>query len=285
MAAIERIEIMLVDLPPKVVRTDAIQAFVSQETPIVRDPRRATARSAPATATPSAPAARRSSALLHDHLAPELIGRDAEPIEAIWRRPLLRHPRHRRRARSPRWRWPRSTPRSGTCAAGGRAAAAACWPAARRSGCRSTTTEGGWLQLEPTSWSSEALRRQGARLRPARRSRSASRTSPRTSRGSRRCARRSAPRSRSWSTPTRRSRSTRRSAAPGCFEPLDLAWFEEPLPAEDLGGHVRLAAAPACRSRSASRSTASSTSASTCSAVPARSSRSTSPASAASRRG
>ena len=25
------------------------------------------------------------------------------------------------------------------------------------------------------------------------------------------------------------------------YEPLDLAWFEEPLPAEDLGGHVRLA--------------------------------------------
>jgi len=24
------------------------------------------------------------------------------------------------------------------------------------------------------------------------------------------------------------------------YEPLDLAWFEEPLPAEDLGGHVRL---------------------------------------------
>ena len=24
------------------------------------------------------------------------------------------------------------------------------------------------------------------------------------------------------------------------FEALDLAWFEEPLPAEDLGGHVRL---------------------------------------------
>ena len=26
------------------------------------------------------------------------------------------------------------------------------------------------------------------------------------------------------------------------YEPVDLAWFEEPLPAEDLGGHVRLAA-------------------------------------------
>jgi L-alanine-DL-glutamate epimerase-like enolase superfamily enzyme len=24
------------------------------------------------------------------------------------------------------------------------------------------------------------------------------------------------------------------------YEPFDLAWFEEPLPAEDLGGHVRL---------------------------------------------
>jgi L-alanine-DL-glutamate epimerase-like enolase superfamily enzyme len=26
------------------------------------------------------------------------------------------------------------------------------------------------------------------------------------------------------------------------FEPFDLAWFEEPMPAEDLGGHIRLAA-------------------------------------------
>jgi L-alanine-DL-glutamate epimerase-like enolase superfamily enzyme len=29
------------------------------------------------------------------------------------------------------------------------------------------------------------------------------------------------------------------------YERLDLAWFEEPLPAEDLGGHARLAAATA----------------------------------------
>jgi L-alanine-DL-glutamate epimerase-like enolase superfamily enzyme len=25
------------------------------------------------------------------------------------------------------------------------------------------------------------------------------------------------------------------------YEPIDLAWYEEPLPAEDLGGHIRLA--------------------------------------------
>ena len=27
------------------------------------------------------------------------------------------------------------------------------------------------------------------------------------------------------------------------YEPLDLAWYEEPMPAEDLGGHIRLSAA------------------------------------------
>ena len=27
------------------------------------------------------------------------------------------------------------------------------------------------------------------------------------------------------------------------YEPLDVAWFEEPLPAEDLNGHIRLSAA------------------------------------------
>ena len=35
MARIEKIEIRMVDLAPKVKRTDAIQSFVSQETPIV----------------------------------------------------------------------------------------------------------------------------------------------------------------------------------------------------------------------------------------------------------
>jgi L-alanine-DL-glutamate epimerase-like enolase superfamily enzyme len=35
MARIERIELRLIDIPPKVKRTDAIQSFGSQETPIV----------------------------------------------------------------------------------------------------------------------------------------------------------------------------------------------------------------------------------------------------------
>jgi L-alanine-DL-glutamate epimerase-like enolase superfamily enzyme len=36
MATIRHVEILQVDLAPKVVRTDAIQSFVMQETPIVR---------------------------------------------------------------------------------------------------------------------------------------------------------------------------------------------------------------------------------------------------------
>ena len=36
MAKITRVEILMVDLKPKVKRVDAIQSFVSQETPIVR---------------------------------------------------------------------------------------------------------------------------------------------------------------------------------------------------------------------------------------------------------
>lgn len=36
MAAIERVEIRMVDLKPKVKRVDAMESFVSQETPIVR---------------------------------------------------------------------------------------------------------------------------------------------------------------------------------------------------------------------------------------------------------
>jgi len=35
MAKIEKVELRMVDLVPKVKRTDAIQSFVSQETPIV----------------------------------------------------------------------------------------------------------------------------------------------------------------------------------------------------------------------------------------------------------
>ena len=288
MAAIERIEIMH--------GRPAAQGGAHRRDPGLRQPgdadrphhRRRRRGRAPATATRSAPAARRSCALL------------ARPPGAAADRPRRRarsrrsgrtsssRPTPRRSARSPRWRSPRSTPRSGTCAAA-RAGLPLHVDGRRRAGRGAALHDRGRLAAASSrrSWSSEALARQGARASAARRSRSASRTSRED------VARLAAVReavgdatSRSWSTPTRRSPSTRRSAARGLFEPLDLAWFEEPLPAEDLGGHVRLAAArrmpiavgesiyqPAALPRiPAAR-------------APARSSRSTSRASAASRRG
>src|SRR5215467_8025764 len=81
MADIERVEIIFVDLKPKVRRTDAIQAFVSQETPIVRifDGDGAVGSGYTYTIGTGGSSI---IALLRDHLAPHLLGRDAD---AIWR--------------------------------------------------------------------------------------------------------------------------------------------------------------------------------------------------------
>jgi L-alanine-DL-glutamate epimerase-like enolase superfamily enzyme len=84
MARIERVELRLIDIPPKVKRTDAIQSFVSQETPIVTvtDSDGAAGTGYSYTIGTGASSVMR---LLSDHLAPRLIGKDAERVEAIWR--------------------------------------------------------------------------------------------------------------------------------------------------------------------------------------------------------
>ncbi|MCB9944310.1 MAG: mandelate racemase/muconate lactonizing enzyme family protein [Geminicoccaceae bacterium] len=84
MARIERIELKLVDLKPKVVRTDAIQSFVSQETPIViiHDADGATGTGYSYTIGTGGSAVM---GLLRDTLAPSLIGRDAAMVEHLWR--------------------------------------------------------------------------------------------------------------------------------------------------------------------------------------------------------
>ena len=81
---IERVEILQVNLPPKVVRTDAIQSFVTQETPIVRITCADGAQGVGYTYTIGTGGSS-VVALLRDHLAPRLIGRDAAEIEAIWK--------------------------------------------------------------------------------------------------------------------------------------------------------------------------------------------------------
>ena len=84
MARITRVEICMVDLVPPVKRTDAIQSFVSQETPILRltDADGAVGTGYCYTIGTGGPAV---ISLLRDTLLPRLIGREAEEIEAIWR--------------------------------------------------------------------------------------------------------------------------------------------------------------------------------------------------------
>ena len=84
MDRIERIEILQVDLAPKVARSDAIQSFVAQETPIVRI---TCADGAQGTGYSYTIGTGGSSvlALLRDHLAPRLVGRDAAEIERLWK--------------------------------------------------------------------------------------------------------------------------------------------------------------------------------------------------------
>ncbi|WP_150522446.1 mandelate racemase/muconate lactonizing enzyme family protein [Roseibium sediminis] len=83
MARIVAVEILMIDLPPKVQRVDAIQSFVSQETPMVRitdaDGHVGTGYSY--TIGTGGPAI---VSLLKETLAPKLLGRDAEEINGIW---------------------------------------------------------------------------------------------------------------------------------------------------------------------------------------------------------
>lgn len=89
MSKISNIKVQMVDLVPPVVRTDAIQAFTSQETPIVRitDSDGATGIGYAYTIGTGGPAI---ISLLCDTLLPALIGQDADNIEKIWRDLLLK---------------------------------------------------------------------------------------------------------------------------------------------------------------------------------------------------
>ena len=84
MSTIVEIELLQVDLPPPVPRSDAIQSFVTQETPFVRI-RCADGSEGTGYSYTIGTGGSSVFALLHDHLAPRLVGRDADEIEAIGR--------------------------------------------------------------------------------------------------------------------------------------------------------------------------------------------------------
>ena len=236
---IQRIDILQIDLAPKVRRTDAIQSFVTQETPMVRI---ACEDGAVGTGYTYTIGTGGSSvvALLRDHLAPRLVGRDSSEVEAIWKD--LFFATHAtavgaitslalaaidtalwdlraQRAGQPLWK-----------IAGG---------AQRR--VPVYTTEGGWLhhpvqQLVDESVAAKAQGFRGAKMKVGKPSIAED------------VARLSAVReavggafeimvdaNQAFTV----AEACRRAYA---YRDLGLGWLEEPLPAEDLGGHVELAA-------------------------------------------
>lgn len=84
MAKIVRVELLMINLVPQLKRVDAIQSFVSQETPIVRitDADGAVGTGYSYTIGTGGPSVMQ---LIARTLGPRLIGREAAHVEAIWR--------------------------------------------------------------------------------------------------------------------------------------------------------------------------------------------------------
>jgi len=239
---IVRVDLLHVDLPPPVPRSDAIQSFVTQETPFVRITCDDGSQGTGYTYTIGTGGSS-VMALLRDHLAPRLIGRDPAHIEALWRD--LMFATHATTVGAitslalaaidtALWDW--------RCRRDGQA----LWVAA--GGARQRipvyTTEGGWLHLPVETLVSETLAAQAAGFKGAK-----------LKVGKPHVA-----------DDIARLKAVRDAVGEGfelmvdanqCFTlsealrrapryaELGIAWFEEPLPADDLVGHQRLAAASA----------------------------------------
>ena len=238
MRRIRRVELRQVDLEPKVVRTDAIQSFVRQETllvTVIDDEGRAGTGYAYTIGTGGSSVL----ALMHDHLAPRLLGRDPIAVEAIWK-DLFFH--------------------THATAVGAITSLALCaidtalwdwrahalglplWQLLGGAQARVPvyTTEGGWLHLDVAQLidqtnAAKAAGFRGAKIKVGR---------PHASEDVARLAAVREAVGASFDLMTdanqgfTRDEARRRAAA---FASIGLAWLEEPLPAEDIEGHVELA--------------------------------------------
>ncbi len=239
MARIEKVEIRMVDLKPKVQRTDAIQSFESQETPIVRitDSDGAVGTGYSYTIGTGGPSV---IALLQHTLAPMLIGREAEQIQEIWNAMLFRTHATAvgpitalamaavdtalwdlrcRRAGLPLWMM-----------AGGAKEAVPLY-----------TTEGGWLHIDKAALVEDALAMQekgfrGSKVKIGRPHLSEDRerlSALRDALGPAYEIMTDANQSFTLAEAQRRAR---------VLEEVGVAWIEEPMPADDVAAHARLAA-------------------------------------------
>jgi L-alanine-DL-glutamate epimerase-like enolase superfamily enzyme len=236
MAKIVRIDGLMVDLEPKVVRTDAIQSFVSQETPIIRitDADGATGTGYSYTIGTGGPSVM---ALIQRSLGPALIGRDGAMVEGIWRDLFF-------------------STHATTVGAITSIALAAIDTALWDLRCRKAglplhvmaggakdcvplyTTEGGWLHLDTAALVDDAVRAKeagflGSKVKVGR----------------------------PVHEDVARLQAVKDAVGPGFeiftdanqafnvdeairrarhYETVDIGWFEEPLTADDIEGHVRL---------------------------------------------
>ena len=236
MGKIVRAEIVMVDLKPKVKRVDAIQSFVSQETPIVRitDSDGVTGTGYSYTIGTGGPSVM---ALLERTLLPALIGREAFDIESIWRDlTFLTH----------------ATTVGAITSIALAAIDTALWdlkavrlglPLYRLAGGAKSeiplyTTEGGWLHLETEALVEDALRAKsdgfsGCKLKVGR---------PLSEDAARIGAVREAvgPAFEIFTDANQAfnvDEAVRRAAV---YQRFDIGWLEEPLPADDIEGHAVL---------------------------------------------
>lgn len=239
MAIIERVEILQVDLAPKVKRTDAIQAFITQETPMLRIHTRdglvGTGYSYTIGTGGSSVIG-----LLRDHLAPRLLGRDAAEIELRWKELFF------------------ATHATAVGAITALALATidtALWDLRCRAANRPLwleaggaqrsvplyTTEGGWLHIDKAALVEDALAAKaagfgGSKIKVGR---------PHVAEDIERLSAVRAAVGLAFEVMVDANQAFTVAEAirrARLYEPLDLAWFEEPLPAEDIDGHARLSA-------------------------------------------
>jgi L-alanine-DL-glutamate epimerase-like enolase superfamily enzyme len=242
MSKIVSVEVLQANLLPKVKRTDAVQSFECQETPMVRI-RDADGVVGTGYSYTIGTGGSSVAKLLNDHLAPLLLGRDADEVEKIWRDLFYRV---------------HATTVGALTSIAIAAIDTALWDLrARRAnlplhkaagGAKDRIklyyTEGGWLHIDKAELVEEALKAKergfgGTKLKVGR---------PHVAEDVQRIAAVRSAVGDDWEVMTDANQgftldeAIRRAAR---FADFDLAWFEEPIHADDLAAHKRLAEATA----------------------------------------
>jgi L-alanine-DL-glutamate epimerase-like enolase superfamily enzyme len=235
---IECVDLWQVDLAPLVPRSDAIQSFVKQETPMVRITC-ADGVQGIGYAYTIGTGGSSVMALLRDHLAPRLLGQDALAIERLWKE--LFFATHAT-AVGPITSLALAAIDTALWDARCRRQGVPLWQAAGGAQSRVPvyTTEGGWLHHAPQQLVDEASAARSAGFRGAKLKVGKPSIVEDVARLA--AVRRAVGDEFELMVDANQAftvgEARRRASA---YAELALAWFEEPLPAEDIAGHAELA--------------------------------------------